>query len=399
MSKKDFFDLENQIKETVKSAFEAIDFATLKNDVHVKAESKINEVKSNLENKSQQLNEKIKSKRDILRSKLSNEIKKEDKQIQRYICKRPVGSISGMLYMIFGSIGSGVLGVLLIVYSILTSFSNGYSQMNYIGLGIMLSFFAGSVGLTLRGRYLRRRVKRFRQYVTCLEQKNYCTIEELSELIGAKSKFVIKDLRKMIELDMFPQGRINDKQTYFMLNQEVYENYLSSEQSFKQRKEEELRRQEMSEREMNDPEKQQLKSVIEMGENYVKQIKSIKESTLEKEISAKLNKLENIVIQILKYVEKNPKKLSEVNKFTNHYLPITLKLVNSYKELNNQPVQGDNIKSAKNEIEKSIDLINIAFEKLLDDLFEEVALDISTDISVLETLFTQEGLTKKDFEK
>ena len=73
----------------------------------------------------------------------------------------------------------------------------------------------------------------------------------------------------------------------------------------------------------------------------------------EEEISIKLYRLENIVSQILNYVENNPKKLPEVNKFTNHYLPITLKLVNAYKELNDQPVQGDNIKSAKNEIEKS----------------------------------------------
>ena len=78
-------------------------------------------------------------------------------------------------------------------------------------------------------------------------------------------------------------------------------------------------------------------------------------------------------------------------------MPITLKLVTSYKELNEQLVQGENIKTAKNEIEKSINLINTAFENLLDDMFEDVVLDISSDISVLETLFKQEGLTKNDF--
>ena len=78
---------------------------------------------------------------------------------------------------------------------------------------------------------------------------------------------------------------------------------------------------------------------------------------------------------------------------------MTIKLINSYKELNNQPVQGENIKSAKIEIEKSIDLINTAFENLLDDLYEDMALDISTDISVLKTLFKQEGLTENDFKK
>ena len=113
----------------------------------------------------------------------------------------------------------------------------------------------------------------------------------------------------------------------------------------------------------------------------------------------KLDRLEKIVDEIFKQVEKNPEKLSEVRKFTNHYLPMTLKLVNSYKELNNQAIEGDNIKKAKVEIEKSIDLINGAFANLLDDLFEDVVLDISSDISVLKTLFTQEGLTDDDFIK
>ncbi|WML34457.1 5-bromo-4-chloroindolyl phosphate hydrolysis family protein [Clostridium sp. OS1-26] len=208
-----------------------------------------------------------------------------------------------------------------------------------------------------------------------------------------KNKFVVKDLRKMIDLDMFPQAHIDDKQTYFLLNDKVYENYLDSQEALKHRNEEELNE------EINDPEKKELRYVIELGKNYIEQIKSVSDAIQKEEISTKLHRLQNIASQIFNYVGNNPKKLPEVNKFTNHYLPITLKLVNAYKELNDQPVQGDNIKNAKNEIEKTIDTINIAFEKLLDDLFGEVALDISTDISVLETLFTQEGLTKNDFEK
>ena len=148
-----------------------------------------------------------------------------------------------------------------------------------------------------------------------------------------------------------------------------------------------------------DSEYGELKSIIEMGRKYIEQIKTVRNDLYKDEIALKLDKLQNIASQILNYVEKNPKKLQEVNKFINHYLPITIKLVHSYKELNNQTVQGDNIKNAKLEIEKSIDIINNAFENLLDDLYEDIVLDISTDISVLKTLFKQEGLTEEDFKK
>lgn len=399
MGKKDFFDLEDQIKETMKTAFDAIDFAKIKKDINDKTESTLNEVKINLKDKSQHFNEKIKDKVQHKYKNVTNITRKHENKMEKYIARRPVGSISGILYIVFGSIFSGVLGVSLIGYSIFASFFAGFSTANSIGLGFLFTFFAASIALTLRGINLRKRVKRFRQYVKSLNTYNYAAIEDLASALRKKNKYVVKDLRKMIDLGMFPEGHIDDKQTYFMLNNEVYENYLNSQEALRKRKEEELKIQEELSKEADDPFKKELRNTIEMGRNYIEQIKSVNDAIHEEEISRKLDRLQNIVGQIFKYVEQNPKKLQEVKKFTNHYLPMTLKLVNVYKELNDQPVQGDNIKNAKNEIEKTIDTINIAFEKLLDDLFEEIALDISTDISVLETLFTQEGLTKKDFEK
>ena len=60
-------------------------------------------------------------------------------------------------------------------------------------------------------------------------------------------------------------------------------------------------------------------------------------------------------------------------------------------------MNGENIVNAKADIERTLDTINVAFENLLDDLFEETAMDVSTDISVLETMLAQEGLTESGF--
>lgn len=398
MGRRDFSDLEEEIRETVKNAFDAIDFARIKKDVDDKTADAINEVKTTLKDKSYHYNKKIKEKvknkyRDI------GVTKKEENKMKMYIAKRPAGSISGIIYTVFGAILSGLFGITLISISISSYFISGFSTVQTITLSGLFALFVPSVGLTLKGISLRKRIKRFRQYIRSLNSNNYCSIEELAVSIKKKNKYVMKDLRKMIDLGMFPQGHIDDKKTYFMLSDEVYENYLASQEALKMRNEEELKRQEQLKQEVNDPAKKELRTTIEMGRNYIEQIKSVNDAIPEEEISVKLSRLQNIVAQIFKHVEQNPKKLPEVSKFINHYLPMTLKLVNSYKELNDQPVHGENIKNVKNEIEKTIDIINFAFENLLDDLFEEIALDISTDISVLETLLTQEGLTKNDFEK
>ena len=74
-------------------------------------------------------------------------------------------------------------------------------------------------------------------------------------------------------------------------------------------------------------------------------------------------------------------------------------LTEAYEELDAQPVQGANIISSKSEIEKTLDTLNAAFEKLLDSLFQDTAWNVSADISVLNTMLAQEGLTKEDFKK
>lgn len=414
MGKNDFSDLEDQIRDTVKNAFNAIDFAGLKKGFNDKADDTLNEVKTKMKYKSDDIVEKMKNKSQKFSEKMEAKIQKEDVNLPKmakkeknkysaYITRRPVGSVSGIFYKIFGYSGSVIFALLLLISSISTLFSipllPKYTEYMYPILGVLGSFFLLNVGLSLRGVFLRNRINRFKEYVKTLDGQNYVLIENLANAVKRKDKYVVKDLRKMIELDMFKEAHIDEEKTYFMLSNEVYNNYLESKEALKKRTEEELRMQEKSNEEMNDPQKRELRFTIDMGQNYIKQIRAINDALPEEEISNKLYRLENIVSQILEHIENNPKKLPEVNKFTNHYLPITLKLVKSYKELNDQPVQGENITNAKNEIEKSIDFINTAFEKLLDDLFEEVALDISTDISVLETLFTQEGLTKKDFEK
>ena len=77
----------------------------------------------------------------------------------------------------------------------------------------------------------------------------------------------------------------------------------------------------------------------------------------------------------------------------NYYLPTTKKLLEAYVELDRQTVQGENVQQTKNEIDSAMDTINEAFEKLLDSMFQDMAWDISSDISVMKTMMAQDGLT------
>ncbi|MBC6696296.1 5-bromo-4-chloroindolyl phosphate hydrolysis family protein [Terrisporobacter mayombei] len=380
MDKKDFSNLEDQIMSTVSNALKAIDFANLKRDINDKTEDTLNQFKSKFNGYSE---------------KYMNLNKKAKNNVSTYISKRPAGSISGIFYIVFGASGSIIYGFSMLSFLIANKFFSSMIIGSNIILGVLVLFFLVSLGLLLRGISLRKRLKRFKKYVRFIDNSSYFLIKDLAKFAKEKESFVVRDLSKMIDLGMFLEGHIDEEKTYFMLNDEVYGDYLNlkNEQIAKESNNEKLKE------EIDYSGKKEIESTIKIGRNYIEQIKTVRNELYKEEIAIKLDELGNISNQILNYVEKNPKKTQEVNKFINHYLPITIKLINSYKDINNQLVQGDNIKNAKIEIEKSIDLINNAFENLLDDLYEDVVLDVSTDISVLKTLFKQEGLSEEDFKK
>ena len=116
-------------------------------------------------------------------------------------------------------------------------------------------------------------------------------------------------------------------------------------------------------------------------------------------VSAKIYQMELIVERIFARAKAHPEVIPDLKKLMDYYLPMTVKLLNAYADMDAQPVQGETIQNSKREIEATLDTLNLAFEKLLDELFQDTALDISSDISVLNTILAREGLTEDELTK
>lgn len=135
----------------------------------------------------------------------------------------------------------------------------------------------------------------------------------------------------------------------------------------------------------------EVDKIINEGHDYIRQLKHINSLIPDEKISEYITRMENASEGIFKYVADNPSSAPQIRTFMSYYLPTTMKLLTSYHRLDSQAVKGDNIKSTMLDIERMLSTVATAFEKQLDSLFGDEALDIGTDISVFETMLKQEG--------
>ena len=128
-------------------------------------------------------------------------------------------------------------------------------------------------------------------------------------------------------------------------------------------------------------------------DDTLKQLKALNDEILDQAVSDKIDRIAALTRDIYSFVALNPEREIEVHKFMNYYLPTTMKLLKSYSLLERQSYQGENIVASRHDIEEILGTLVHAFEKQLDQLFAADAVDISSDITVLETMIAKDGLS------
>ena len=136
----------------------------------------------------------------------------------------------------------------------------------------------------------------------------------------------------------------------------------------------------------------ELDKMIKDGKLAIAEMKRLDDNIEDAEISADIVRLEQVSQKIFDRVKEEPSKLPQIRKFMDYYLPTTLKLLNAYDRASAAGVSGENINATMTKVAGMMKTVVSAFEKQLDALFGEEALDISTDITVLENMMAREGL-------
>lgn len=386
----DWNNLGRDVKDIVQHAINSGDFSALNRDLGATLDSALGNVAQSMKRAGNAYSNKY-SYRPFggYRSPSQKERMKEAREEFALFVNTNGAKALGLLFTTLGIALTIMFGVTAGILGILSLFIGSIASK----IGTVMMIFLPAMGLSaimgICGNRLRKKIKRFRSYVKTLNGKPYANVKDLAKSVRKSEKFVRKDLKKMIDKRMFLEGHLDKNGVCFMATDDAYEQYLETERNMEERKAEEARRPKTQLSE-------DVQKVIEEGNRYIEEIRRSNDAIPGVEISNKMYHLENVIRRIFQRVEKHPELINDLHKFMDYYLPTTMKLLNAYEELDKQDMQGENIKTAKSEIENTLDTINVAFENLLDSFYKETAWDVSSDISVLKIMFAQEGLTEKN---
>ena len=410
MAKDDWYDAGEQIKKLVQDAVDGKDFSQLSSMITSVVNDAVDSVQAAMQDNIYQHTNREAADR-IRRNMQEKQEKaraaeKEKAVVPAKTKLRVPGEISGNVMKWTGFSVSGMLGFSLVILAA-SAAALGFSIA--VAGSILAVLFAGSLSVGICGRNKAALAKRFCRYREVIGDRTYCLIEELASAIGENYKFVRKDLRKMIGKGFFQTGYLDRKETMLITDSDTYQQYLTAQTEYERRemtnqaaREEEAKKKARMEEEQKESDGRltpKCREVVEEGRRYIRHIHECNEKIPGEAISEKLDRLELVITRIFREVERRPETADDMKKMMSYYLPTTQKLLDAYCELDDQPIAGQNIESTKKEIEATLDTLNTAFENFLDSFFEEKAWDISSDITVLQTMLAQEGLTGKDFEQ
>ena len=242
-----------------------------------------------------------------------------------------------------------------------------------------VGMLAGGASLLLGSGVIKRRQRRFATYLRTAGQKQAVPLDYLARAADVSRRRVEKDINAMLEKGLWGDEAYIDMGSGMLFrSQEAASAYFDA-----------ARR---ARAEQESP----VQTAPEGYAGILRQIRELNDRIADEALSAKLDRLEQLSGRIFKLVEENEEKRAAASTFLNYYLPTTLKLMENYANFEEAGVSGENLSQAKAKIEKTMDSIVAGFEHQLDALYRTDAMDIASDIQVMETMLRRDTASVAD---
>lgn len=135
----------------------------------------------------------------------------------------------------------------------------------------------------------------------------------------------------------------------------------------------------------------ELNKILDLAKKQNKHINNMRIQIENNTIRTYLQQIQNNTKKIIDIIEKKPKKIKNINNFFDYYLPITVKIIDRYDEIENQNLSSKEIKNLTNSTINMLKLASEAFEKILNNLYLHEITDMSAEMKVFTDVLKADG--------
>ena len=242
---------------------------------------------------------------------------------------------------------------------------------------VFLTIGAPGLGLTFWGQSMLKKARRYSRYARLIGDSSEVSLDRLAGAMGVDFDKVCSDLQKMLDGGCF-EGYYVDVERRVLTRGRLG---AAAPQQRSNTQQKQTSAGEKAQKNMHPAD----------------HIHAINETIRQAEVSQKITRLETLTRRIYNYTEAYPEKDKLARSFKERYLPKTIKILESYSRFEQSGSSGENVRAAMQDVEAVLDVLIASFEKQLDMLYMDEALDITTDIDALESMLAGDGLGQSPF--
>ena len=287
---------------------------------------------------------------------------------------KPVNLDRGKGLTIWGIVLAVVFGIALTARFPAVAMGSGFLNALAV-MSPVIGFFGGGLAMIWAGTQRTKKAKRFRKYLALIGKRESISITTLAQAMPVSVHKACDDLQDMLDSGILETGYLDMSTGRLILSDEG------------------LQEEAPPAPEPDEPEPEE--DVLDMNDDdaVLGEIRRLNDDIDDPVMSQKIDRIGEITGKIFAYQKQSPNRAGQLRSFLSYYLPTTLKILRAYARMEEQGVEGENIRSAKARIEGMMDKVVEGFEKQLDKLFQDDAMDIATDVQVLERMLEKDGLS------
>lgn len=286
-----------------------------------------------------------------------------------------------------GSVFIGILGTiftLVTASNVVPALAGGQFLIAFILLGV-----AGCSLLTACAGFSRTSfISRANAYFRTMGSRSSCTVQALAQSTQKDVKRVQKDLRRLAKKKMLGNYIYDDEAGMLFSDAEHYDDFCT-ENKLRRREEEEQKKK------AEEP-KTPADEIIESGNAFLIRLTQLETHIEEPEVLQQTAELRGRTQRLLNWLQKHPESHASLRRFARYYLPTVDKLLTTYNDVDAQADDNDVASDIQSSIVDSLHSVNAAFSKLESRLLKDTAMDVSSEISALETMLAQDGIIEDD---